>query len=181
MNRWLLWFSLFLFAIVILGALRSVFQRQWMFLHKTDDAKQAYIVLAVTAAALFARAYFGDRLEFRSVEIAGVTAEVKTLQQRVQTFSEQMESFLNGKRIEVFNKKNWSQKIRKVGRTKDAFILEATLEQEPIPNTLEVFEGILMMPEQDYHFEGKVVRFPSNEDKPSIEITIKYYPRVLPK
>jgi hypothetical protein len=181
MNRWIFWFSLCLFAVVIAGALRSVFQRQWWFLRKTDDAKQAYLVLAVAAAALFTWGYFGDRLEIKSVAIAGVTAEVKTLQQRVQTFSEQMEVFFNGKKIEVFDKKNWNQKIRKVGRTKYSFVLEATLEREPIPNSVEVFEGVLLMPEQDYQIAGKTVRFPANEDKPVEELSIKYYPRVPAK
>jgi hypothetical protein len=181
MNRWMLYFSLFLFAVVIVGALCSVFQRQWLFLRKTDDAKQAYIVLAVTAVALFTWAYFGDKLEVKSVAIAGVTADVNILKHRVETFSEQMETFLNGKKIEVFDKTNWSQRIRKIGRAKGSFLLEVTLEQEPIPSTVEIFEGVLMMPEQDYHFEGKVVRFPSNQGKPTVDITIKYYPRVVPK
>lgn len=181
MNRCMLWFSLFLFALIIAGALRSVFQWHWWFFRKTDEAKQAYAVLAVAAAAMFTWAYFGERLEVKSIEIAGFKAEVKTLQQQVQTFSEQMEAFLKGKKIEVFNKGNWSQKIRKVAKDRNGFTLEVTLEQEPIPNTVEVFQGVLMMPEQDYHVRERIVRFPSSEDRPLDEITIKYYPRVVPK
>jgi|ERR1700685_1801695 len=182
MNRWQLWFSLPLFTIVILGALRSIFDPKWPFLQKTDDAKHAYLVLAVTATALFAWVYFGDRLEFKSIEIAGVTAEVRALHQQVQTFSEQMEAFLKGKKIEVLNKKNWNQKVRTVGRNKyGTFTLDVTLDQEPIPGTIEVLEGVLMMPEQDYQIDGKELRFPSNYGVPTegVQIAIKYYPRVI--
>jgi hypothetical protein len=182
MTRVLLWFSLFLFALVVAGAFRSVFQKSWWFLRKTDEAKQAYAVLAIAAAALFAWSYFGDKLEVRSIAIGGVTADVRTLQQEVQTLSEQMEVFFRSKKVEVFDKTNWTQKIRTVQRLKPhGFILEATLKAEPIPNSIEVFEGPLLMPEQDYQIDGKTVRFPANENVPDDEITIKYYPRPLPK
>ena len=149
-------------------------------MRKTDEAKEAYTVLAIAAAALFTWGYFGDKLEVKSIAIAGVTADVRTLQKRVQTLSEQMEVFFKSKKIEVFDKKNWTQKVRTVRRLRPrGFILEATLEAEPIPNSIEVFEGVLLMPEQDYQVEGKTVRFPANENVPDDEITIKYYPRAV--
>jgi hypothetical protein len=33
------------------------------------------------------------------------------------------------------------------------------------------------MPEQLYHVDGNVVRFPSNEDRHEEDIVIKYYPK----
>ena len=37
---------------------------------------------------------------------------------------------------------------------------------------------VLLMPEQDYHIDGRVVRFPANTDKPENGLTVEYYPRV---
>ena len=37
---------------------------------------------------------------------------------------------------------------------------------------------VLLMPEQDYHIDGRVVQFPATTDKPEIGLTVKYYPRV---
>ena len=48
-----LWLSLFLFLIVTVGALRSVFEQRWIFLRKFDDAKESYVVLAIVATVLF--------------------------------------------------------------------------------------------------------------------------------
>jgi hypothetical protein len=61
---------------------------------------------------------------------------------------------------------------------KNGVVLEVTLQQEPIVNSVEVFEGVLLMPEQDYHIDGRVVRFPANTDNPESGLTIKYYPRI---
>jgi hypothetical protein len=54
-----------------------------------------------------------------------------------------------------------------------------TLQQEPIPNSVEVLEGVLLMPEQDYHINGRVLRFLANNDSPDTGLTITYYPRVV--
>jgi hypothetical protein len=176
MDKAILWFSLALFLIVVVGALRSVLERKWLFLRKFDDAKQAYLVLAITATVLFAWVHFGTRLQVKSIEIAGVKAEVGELQQRVATLSGQMELFFKSKKIEIFNRSNWNR-VRTVERSGGHIVLEATLDQEPIPNSIEVFEGVLLMPEQDYHIEGRTVRFPANTDTPEDGLTIKYYPR----
>lgn len=177
MDTAILWLSVVLFLIVVFGALRSVLDRHWPFLRKLDDANQAYVVLAIAAAALFAWSHFGNRLEIKSIEIAGVKAQVVELRQKVATLAEQMEVFFTRKKIEVFNRKNWKDRVRKVGRSNGNVILEVTLEQAPIPNSIEVFEGVLLMPEQEYRVEGPVVRFPANTDKPELGLTIKYYPR----
>jgi hypothetical protein len=65
-----------------------------------------------------------------------------------------------------------------VGKNGNGVLLEVTLEQEPILGSIEVYEGVLEMPEQQYHVEGRVVRFPANTDKPLDGLTIKYYPRL---
>ena len=169
--------SLFLFLMVLVGAMRSVLERRWPFLRRFDDAKQAYIVLAIAAAVLFTWVHFGNRLQIKSVEIGGVKADIVELKQKVATLSEQMELFFKSKRIEVFNQKNWNQ-VRKVGASDGSVILEVTLEQEPIRNSIEVFEGVLLLPEQEYEIEGRILRFSANTDKPVNGLTIKYYPRI---
>jgi hypothetical protein len=134
-------------------------------------------VLAVAAAGIFVWAHFGTRLQIRSIEIAGVKAEIGDLQQKVTTLSEQMELFFKSKKIEEFNRSNWDR-VRAVEKSDGKVVLEVTLQQEPIPNSIEVFEGVLPMPEQDYRVKGRTVRFPANTDKPDIGLTVKYYPRV---
>jgi len=177
MNTLTLWLSLILFGIVIFAALRSVFERNWLFVRKFDNAKEAYIVLAVVAAGLFAWVHFGTKLQIKSIEIAGVKAEVGELQQKVATLSGQMELFFKSKKIEVFNRGNWNR-VRTVEKRRWHIVLEVTLDQEPIPNSIEVFEGVLLMPEQDYRIQGRIVRFPANSVAPDDGLTIKYYPRV---
>ncbi len=176
MNTAILLLSLALFLIVVISALRSVPQPKWPFFRKFDEAKSAYIVLAVTAAALFAWAHFGTRLQIKSIEIAGVKAEIGDLQQKVATLSGQMELFFKSKKIEIFNRSNWNR-VRTVEKSRWHIVLEVTLDKQPIPNSIEVFEGVLLMPEQDYRVDGKTVRFPANTETPSEGLTIKYYPR----
>ena len=71
MNRLLFWISILLFALIVVAALRSVFQKQWWFLRETDKAKEAYVVLGVAAAALFTWAYFGAKLQIKSLAGCG--------------------------------------------------------------------------------------------------------------
>jgi len=177
MDTAILWLSLILFLIVVSGAIRTVLERRWLFLRKFDEARQAYIVLAIAAVGLFAWVHLGKGVQLKSIEIAGVKAEVGELKQRVASLSEQMELFFKSKKIEVFNRSNWNR-VRTVEKSSGKIILEVTLEQEPIPNSIEVFEGVLLMPEQDYRVEGRVVRFPANTDRPQDGLAIKYYPRV---
>jgi hypothetical protein len=178
MNTTIVYLSLLLFGVILLGAFRSVIERPLPFLRKLDENTwRGYTVLAIAAVGLLTWR-FVDLRRIQSFEIGGVKATLEQLQQKVETLSDQMEAFFQRKKIEVFDKRNWSQ-VRKIGRpAKRGVVLAVTLQQEPIPNSVEVFEGVLPMPEQDYHIEGRVVQFPANTDKPEIGLTIKYYPRV---
>jgi hypothetical protein len=170
------WFSLFLFLVVFIGVLRTVIERRIPFIRGfNDETRQAYIVLVLTATGFFAWSTLN--LQINSLEIAGVKATVGNLQQKVQTLSEQMEVFFKQKRIEIFDRKNWDQ-VRKVRKTPDGVILEVTLEQAPIPGSVEVYEGVLLMPEQQYEFDGQKLQFPANSATPVDGLTIKYYPRL---
>jgi hypothetical protein len=170
------WFSLLLFLIVFCGVLRTIFERRFPFIREfSETTRHAYILLAVCAVALLAWAHFDLHLE--SVEIAGVKATVGHLQEKVETLSEQMEVFFKSKRIETFDRKNWNR-VRKVGKAHFGVVLEVTLEQEPIPGSVEVYSGVLLMPETEYRIDGRIIRFPANSDNPDDEtLTIKYYPR----
>lgn len=166
--------------VVIAAALRSIFQRKWCFLRKVDEAKEAYAILIVLAVGMFAWSQYGKRMHLTSVEFLGTKAEINQLQEKVRTLSDEMEIFFSKKKIEVFDRKNWNR-IRRVRKSADgSWILEVTLEQEPIPNSVEVFEGPLPMPEQDYTLKGPILRFPANTDRPTSGITVKYYPRAVP-
>jgi hypothetical protein len=149
--------ALTLFFIIIVGALRAIVERRFPFLRGLhDDTRHAYMVLTVAAVGLCAWALLD--LQIESVDVAGVKATVGVLRKRVDTLSEQIEVFFKSKRIETFDQKNW-YRVERVSAPNKPVILQVTLEQEPIPNSVEVFEGVLPMPEQDYHIEGRAVRF----------------------
>jgi hypothetical protein len=179
MEKVCLYLSIALCVVVIAAALRSIFQRTWPFLRRVDEEKQGYTILIVVAVAMFAWSQYGKKMHLTSVEILGTKAEVNQLEEKVANLSNEMEIFFGKKKIEVFDRKNWSR-IRRVGKSEGHFILEVTLEHEPIPNSVEVFEGPLPMPEQDYSVKGPVLRFPANTEGPTEGITIKYYPRGAP-
>ncbi|WP_263353613.1 hypothetical protein [Acidicapsa acidisoli] len=176
MKTTVLCISFILFVTVLFGVFRTILERRCPFVREFNDTTwQAYIVLMVVAAGLFAWARLDLHVE--SVEIAGVKATVGQLQQNVQSLSQQMEVFFKNKRIETFDKTNW-QRVRTVSNPGQSLMLEVTLDEEPIPGSVEVFEGVLLMPEQKYSIEGRVVRFPANTNKPVNGLTIKYYPRI---
>ena len=176
MKTTVLCFSVVIFVIVLLGAFRTIVELRFPFVREFNDAtRQAYIVLVLVAAGLFAWARLDLHVE--SVEIAGVKATVGQLQQKVETLSDQMEVFFKSKRIEIFNKENWDR-VRKASKPGESLMLEVTLDQEPIPGSVEVYEGVLLMPEQKYRIKERVIRFPANTDKPIDGFTIKYYPRL---
>jgi hypothetical protein len=179
MEKVFLYVSIALCVVVIVAALRSIFQRTWPFLRKVDEEKQAYVVLVVAAVGMFAWSHYSKKMHLTSVEFLGVKTQVDQLDEKVTSLSNEMEIFFGKKKIEVFDRRNWNR-IRKVGKSEGHFILEVTLEHEPIRNSVEVFAGVLPMPEQDYSIKGSVLRFPANTDKPTEDITIKYYPRALP-
>jgi hypothetical protein len=174
-----LFVSLILFLIVLVGALRAVFERRLLFIRKFDDTtRQAFIVLAVVAAGLLAWALI-DLQRIQSFEFAGVKANLTNLQQRVDTLSEQLEALFKRKKIEVFDRRDWDR-VRTVRRSGRGVILEVTLEEAPIPGSIEIYEGVLALPEQEFQVNGRVVQFPANTDKPGIGVTVKYYPRSTP-
>jgi hypothetical protein len=91
-----------------------------------------------------------------------------------------METFFSRKKIEVFNANN-KGRIRVLSRRPDGtYNLEVTLEQEAIPKSVQVYSGVLPMPEQDFRLltDNRTLQFPANgvPTKDS-EITITYYPR----
>jgi hypothetical protein len=132
------------------------------------------MVLAACAAVLLA--FFAFDLRISSADILGVI-KLQTLEKKVDTFSAQMEAFSRGKKIETFNRQNWNR-VQTIGKASDHVLLEVTLNQEPIPGSVEVLEGPLPMPEQEYYLNGKRLQFPANSDKPDSGITVKYFPRV---
>lgn len=165
------------FLLVILAAVVSTtMQRYFPFVRKLDEStRSAYYLLAGTALALFVFSRFD--LQLQSFEVAGLKAQVTTLQNTVNTFSAQMETFYRGKKIEVFDRRNWNR-VREVGKSDGKFTLEVTLENEAIPGSIEVFEGVLQMPETEYRTYGKTVQFPANTDKPHLGLVLKYFPRI---
>ena len=170
--------SLVLFLIVVIAIGRAIVERKFPFFRKFDEStKSAYMILTGCAAVLLAFSVLD--LTIDSVDIIGIKASVQTLTQRVAAFSAQMETFFRGKKIESFDQRNWSR-VRVISKTAGSFVLEVTLEQEPITGSVEVFEGPLAMPEQGYHLSGRALQFPANSDKPDNGITIKYFPRVIP-
>jgi hypothetical protein len=177
MKTLILYLSLSLFLVVLVGALRTIFERNVPFVRKfCDDTRQSYMVLVIAAVSLLVWNYV-DLRRVQSFEIAGVKATLTDVQQKVSTLSEQMEELFKQKKIEVFDSHNWTR-VRRVSAAGQRLEVEVTLEVPPIPGSVEVYEGVLLMPEQMYEVEGRIVRFPANTDKPVDGLTIKYYPRV---
>src|SRR6266404_1838572 len=115
MEKVVLYLSITLCAMVIVAALRSVFQRTWPFLRKVDEEKQAYTILIVVVVGMFAWSQYGKKMHLTSVEFLGTKAQVDQLEEKVTTLSNEMEVFFGKKKIEVFDRKNWGR-IRRVGR-----------------------------------------------------------------
>lgn len=182
MKKLALYIAVALFLILLTGVLRAIFEKEFPFVRALDDkTRSAYMLLAFVAIVLFAWGKLDlHDLHLDSIEVAGIKASVGSLQKKVETLSEQMEAFFKSKRIEQFDKKNW-YRVQKIGREKTGVILEVTLEQEPIPGSVEVFEGVLLMPEQDYHIDGRRLRFLANDATGEDGLTIKYYPRISSK
>ncbi len=169
--------SLLLLLVVLAGALRTILERKFPFIRKFgEDTKQSYMVLVIAAASLLAWNYVDFR-RVQSFEIAGVRATLTEVKQKVETLSDQVEELFKRKKIEVFDRHNWTR-VRKVSGTNQHYTLEITLELPPIPGSVEVYEGVLLMPEQKYEVNGRVIRFPANADDPGLGLTVKYYPRL---
>jgi hypothetical protein len=177
MRSAILYLSFFLFVLVLVGALRTIFERTFPFIRKFgEETRQSYVVIVIAAASLLAWNYIDFR-RVQSFEIAGVKATLTEVQQKVGTLSDQVEELFKRKKIEVFDRHNWAR-VRKVSGTFQNYTLEVTLESPPIPGSIEVFEGVLLMPEQRYQVNGRVLQFPANSDDPTDGLTIKYYPRL---
>ncbi len=160
------------------GHLRTVFERKFPFIRKfCEETRQSYIVLVIAGASLLVWNYV-DLKRVQSFEIAGVKATLTQVQQKVGTLSDQVEELFKRKKIEVFDRHNWAR-VRKVSGTNQHYTLEVTLESPPIPGSIEVYEGVLLMPEQMYEVHDRVIRFPANADDPELGLTIKYYPRLV--
>jgi hypothetical protein len=178
MKSAVLYLSLFLLLVVLVGALRSIFERRFPFIRKlSEETRQSYMVLVIAAASLLVWNYV-DLRRVQSFEIAGVKATLTEVQQKVGTLSDQVEELFKRKKIEVFDSHNWAR-VRKMSGTNQHYTLEVTLELSPIPGSVEVYEGVLLMPEQKYEVDGRVIRFPANADDPELGLTIKYYPRLV--
>ena len=118
-----------------------------------------------------------DLSRIQSFEIAGVKASLTDVKQKVDTLTYQVEELFKLKKIETFDEHNWAN-VHRVSKKGEPIKLEVTLGQAPIPGSVEVFEGVLQMPEQMYEVEDRVLRFPANTDEPINGLTIKYYPRI---
>jgi hypothetical protein len=177
MKSAILYISIFLFLVVLAGALRTIFERNFPFIRKfCEETRQSYMVLVIAAASLLVW-NFVDLRRVQSFEIAGVKATLTEVQQKVGTLSDQVEELFKRKKLEVFDSHNWAR-VRRVSGTNQHYKLEVTLELPPIPGSVEVYEGVLLMPEQKYEVDGRVIRFPANADDPGLGLTIKYYPRL---
>ena|SRR6185437_4115830 len=172
-----LYLSFALFALVAFSALRTIFDPRFPFVKKWENgARQAYLALTIAAVGLLAWAVFNGQLHIVSIEIGGVKATVGSLEKKVDTLSDQMKVFFSSKAIERFTARNWSQ-VRTVRKGTDVpFILEVTLKQKPLPGSIDVYEGVLRMPEFMYHISGRELQFPANGNTPKDELTITYYP-----
>lgn len=153
-----LYLSLLLLFLVLGGALRTIFERSFPFVRKfCGDTRQSYLVLVIAAASLLVWNYV-DLRRVQSFEIAGVKASLTNVQQKVDTLSDQIEELFKRKKIESFNSHNWAR-VRRVSADGQGIKLEVTLELPPIPGSVEVYEGVLQMPEQMYELEDRVIRF----------------------
>lgn len=161
-----------LFIVVAVAAFRAVLDPK----PKKLDAETApaYTFLLLCAVALFAIAKLD--LHINSLNVWGVTADLRT---KVESLSAQMEVFYNTKLFETFDRSNWDRVKHLPGKNKvGGPILQVELEHEPIPGSVEVYEGVLLMPQIQYIIDGRSLQFPANSYTPEIGLTVSYYPRV---
>jgi len=162
--------------VVIVGSFKSVLSSG---IPKPFDSttRDAYLTLGAIATALFALALWKTG-KLTSFEIAGIKGEVQRIDQRVTTLSEQIEDLYKAKKRETFDASNWQQvRVKRVLPNREGFELELTLREAPIPNSVEVFRGVLTIPPDNITFiEGNVIRFLSYGKKyDGNPIIIQYY------
>jgi hypothetical protein len=189
--------GLFLLLAVI-GTLRSVLQAKRPFVRPLEDGTRAgYISLTIAAAVLIAVNVFdfsrvqsfeigggkvslaqvNQKVEGVSKKVEGVNQRVDGVSQQVASLASQLEAFYGSERLEVFDERNLNRlrTYKQVGEKQ--FILEVTLKETPIPKSVLVMEGPLVVPKQDYEVSGRVLRFPCPVEKPTFAITITYHAR----
>jgi hypothetical protein len=168
--------AIVLFLLVVWAAFRAIYEPKWKIRRLDADTAHAYGFLVVCAVVLFAAARLD--LHINSLNVWGITADVKS---KVESLSAQMEVFYKTKAFETFDKSNWDRLTHVSGKTKlGGPILQVELKQEPIPGSVEVYEGVILMPQIQYVIIGRDVQFPANVSTPEIGLTITYYPRVKP-
>jgi len=172
----LLCFSVFLLLVVLVGALHTVWEPHFPFFKTFEaDARPAYVMLAIAGAAFLVLSFI-DYRRIQTIEVAGVKASLGELSQKVDTLADRLEEFYQSEKTEVFGEGNWDR-VKTVGRSDTGYILEVLLEQPPIPGSVRVFEGVLLLPQRFYHVDGKRLTFPSNINEPSNTLTVYYHPR----
>jgi hypothetical protein len=168
--------GIILIVLVLLGCFRTVFDTKRPFLRKFDEAEHAYIALVIAGIAIVAL----PRIDFSrvvSIKGGGIEASLREINQKVGSLSEQVEEFYRSEKVEIFDDKNWAR-IRTVSKTGDGdWVFEVVLEQPPIPGSVRVYEGILLLPLRRYQIDGNRLRFPSNSERPFDPIAIYYHPR----
>jgi hypothetical protein len=146
------------------------------YIRKLDsETRQAYIFLAIGVAGLVAWSLLlSGRLQ--SFKAADFEARFNQVERKVETTSDLIEKFYQLKKVQSFDDQNWNNYVKKVGISGSNVILEVTLEEPPIPGSIEIFEGPLPML-NILKVNDRAVQFLANTDKPTSGLTIKYHPR----
>jgi len=174
--------SIALFVLVLAGVIRAVFEPHRPFIRAFDEkTKYAYfaIIFGAFACALFAWAP-RHNLRIDAVEVAGMKISLQTLETKVNaltgqvdTLSEQLKAFFKYRTEEDFDSRNWNR-VRTVSKLKNhGFVLEVTVKEEPIPGSVEVDEGAIVLT-HDPKIDGKKIQFAANSEKPDIGLKITY-------
>ena len=181
--------------LVVLGALRGILDPpRFKFIRGFEEAtRYPYVVLALLGIGLLMIGFFPN-IELRSVDLLGLKADVGRIEKRVDTLSDQMETFFKQRRTEIFDRShgNWD-KVQIVSREphpegKDTFIYRVaiTLEHEAFVGSVDVWFGI--NPMTDLTLNGKIVtvnnliwtEYPEDPIGKNEAFRVVYYPKVPP-
>lgn len=150
-------------VIILFGALKTIWRKELIIPLKPigQDTRDAYIVLGVIAGlSLVAIVLMTNALEVEKIEGGGVVLTRRALTQKVQGVEEFLANFYALHKWESFGKAEWKHLFKHI--REDIYEVTLHLKQEPVPDSLFVSRGSLVVMPQDISVKGTTLTFRTN-------------------
>lgn len=179
---WILFFAAGILVLpVFLGALKAIISLRPLRLQPLgQNTRDAYFIVGMVAAGCFVLGLLKTG-RLSSFEIAGIKGDLQRIDRMATTTAFQVEELFKAKRRETFDASNWQQlRVVRALPNQGSFELEVTLQQAPIPNSVEIFRGSLATPPDNItSVEGNMVRFLTySKTYDANPIVVQYFARV---